>query len=254
MTKWYQQEKDEVRGFYLNAPYDKIFIGCDPKDGMTQKSADHFDVFMNVSDSACSTFEPSRPGQHMHWYPVNEMGQWNLSYVFWLKTILDHHYAQGHRIYLHCHAGAYRSPSAAILWLLSRGHTRSEACFILKERSQYIYKMWEDHGNVHPLTFRVFEEMNKHPKWSLAGHLHAIWDLRYEEILGGRTRKRAILRKYLWFYFEPKYWLMEKKRKMIDWLKGQGWRHDGICTHYYTRKYFWSWPVNAEEKNPKPRN
>lgn len=126
-TKWFEHAENKASGYNLKAPYDRIIVGCDPRDGMTKETADSFDVYVNVSDSACSTFEPSRLGQAMHWYPVNECGLWNLSYLFWLKTVLDHHFDAGHRIYLHCHAGAYRSPSAAVLWLQSRGHTPEEA-------------------------------------------------------------------------------------------------------------------------------
>lgn len=249
MTKWFEHEKDKARGFRLKPPYDNIFIGCDPRDGMTQRSADFFDVFMNVSDTACSTFEPSRPGQHMHWYPVNEMGLWNLSFIFWLKTILDYHYEKGHKIYLHCHAGAYRSPSTGLLWLLSRGCTRDEALEILNERGPAIFRIWESNGNIPKLTYRVFEKMKDHPTWSLGSILHEVerrsWN---REIISGDGRKCGLLHKYFWFYYKPKWWARGQWRTFHQWFSGEGWRDGEFkgCTYRYKRKHFWAWAKDAK--------
>lgn len=250
--RWYEHHKNEARGFKLRPPYDRIVVGCDPRDGMTKETADSFDVFMNVSDTACTTFEPSRPGQHMHWYPVNEAGRWNLSYMFWLKTVLDHHYALGHRIYLHCHAGAYRSPSAATLWLLSRGHSPRQALKLCKDKGPGAYRLWRSLDNIPKETERVFRLMNEHPGWSLGGILlHDVgrrsWN---HEIIAGHSRTVSLLHHYFWFWYEPKWWLHRQKQDFEYWaVKRYGWYSEGCGTYYYPRKYFWAWGQNAEHRD-----
>jgi hypothetical protein len=252
--KWFEHEKDEVRGYRLKEPYQNVMVGCDPKDGMTKASADSFDVYVNVSDSECNTFEPSRDGQFMHWYPVNECGRWNLSYLFWLKKVMDHHHAAGRRIYLHCHAGAYRSPSAAILWLQSRGHSAEEALTIGKESGSTIYRLWKSFDNIPKLKDEVFKLMNEHPTWSLGGILHHTKDYWNHEVMSGSGRRNALLHRYLWFYYEPKWWLRDKFRKFKDWaFRRYGWFSEGYGTYMYRRKYFWAWPTHAEPEDPSDR-
>jgi hypothetical protein len=180
--KWFEQSENKASGYKLKAPYDNVIVGCDPRDGMTQATADSFDVYINVSDTACTTFEPSRLGQFMHWYPVNECGLWNLSYLYWLKTVMDHHYNAGHRIYLHCHAGAYRSPSAAVLWLQSRGHSPAEALDLGKEKESCLYRLWKSYDNIPKLKDDVFRLMSEHPTWSLGGILHETHDYWNKEV------------------------------------------------------------------------
>lgn len=250
MTKWYEHEKDEARGYQLQAPYDKIYVGSDPNDGMTKAAADSFDVYVNVSDSICTTFEPSRPGQHMHWYPVNECGRWNLSYLFWLKTILDYHHAAGHKVYLHCHAGAYRSPSAAVLWLQSRGHAAAEALAIGKEKGSGLYRLWEAQANIPVLKDEVFRLMNEHPKWSLGGILHETGDYWNHEVLSGQNRSMALRHKYFWFYYQPKWKLRRARERVRDWFRGLGYYTEGIGTWNYPRRYFWDWPQDAQPADP----
>ncbi len=246
--KWFEAEKDEARGRPMKGQYSNIFIGSSPQDGMTKETADSYDVFVNVSDSICNTFEPSRLGQHMHWYPVNEMGRWNLSYLFWLKNVLDYHYERGHKIYLHCHAGAYRSPSAAVLWLQSRGHSSQEALTLGKEHDSFLYRLWESNGNVPKQKDAMFALMRKNPTWSAGGimyHLEQPWN---HEVISGGNRTRHLLRKYFWFYYEPKYVIKGWWSNVKYFFKGNGWKHEGYFTTHYTRKHFWSWPVNAERK------
>lgn len=249
--EWYEHEKNEARGFKLRPPYDRIVVGCDPRDGMTKETADSFDVFVNVSDSPCALFEPSRPGQHMHWYPVNECGRWNLSYLFWLKRVLDHHYDAGHRVYLHCHAGAYRSPSAAVLWLQGRGLSYLEAAVIAKEGRLSIFRQWEDLGNVPEGYTKFFERMREHPTQSLAGIMLET-EKRLKlfpplEVIAGENWYYHVRLRLFWWYYEPKWWLKNQLRRLKDWgLNRYGYTRDGICTTYYARRYFWSRMENAE--------
>lgn len=69
---------------------------------MTEESAKSYDAIVNVSCSPCAYFHPAFPGQYMHWYPVNEMGEWSYGYFYWLVKVLDFHYEKGHKVYLHC--------------------------------------------------------------------------------------------------------------------------------------------------------
>ena len=249
--KWFEHPKDIASGYQLKAPYDRVFVGCDPRDGMTKESADSFDVYVNVSDTACTTFEPSRLGQAMHWYPVNECGLWNLSYLFWLKTVLDHHYDAGHRIYLHCHAGAYRSPSAAVLWLQGRGHTPAEALEFGKEKESALYRLWESYDNIPKLKDKVFSLMREHPTCSLGSILHRTGDYYWnKEILSGHSRTCSILHRYFWFYYKPKWWLKDKKNRTRDWFKGFGYHTEGCGTWIYKRKNFWDPLQDAEPTDP----
>jgi hypothetical protein len=149
-SDWFKAEKTEVRGYFMQAPYDKIFIGCRPTEGMMKEEADKIDAIVNVSTEPLATFYPSRPDQRTYWYPVIEPGRWSIGYLCWLVRVMDFHYERGHQVYLHCHAGAFRSPSAAVLWLISRGHTQSEAAQLCKEDASdsWLFKHWERQGNL----------------------------------------------------------------------------------------------------------
>lgn len=100
-------------------PYNNIFIGSDPRDGSTKEWADQFDAIINVSCTQGVLFEPSRVDQRTYWYPVNEIGEWSYAYFIYIFKVIDHHYRAGHKIYIHCHAGAYRSPSIFRWWLVT---------------------------------------------------------------------------------------------------------------------------------------
>lgn len=250
VTKWFEHDKNKASGYELRTPYNNVVVGCDPRDGMTKTTADSFDVFVNVSDTPCTTFEPSRQGQFMHWYPVNECGLWNLSYLFWLKRVLDHHFDAGHRIYLHCHAGAYRSPSAAILWLQSRGHSAEESLELGKEKESAIYRLWKSYDNIPKLKDEVFTLMRTHPTYSLGAVLHLTRDYWNKEVLSGYCRTNSLLHRYLWFYYQPKWWIKDKLTRLKDWSKGLSYYREGCGTWVYKRKYFWDSLQNAEPVDP----
>ncbi len=116
------------------APYDKIYITPTPKDGLTKATADSFDAIINVCHSPEVLFDPSRPDQRTYWYPLNECGEWSYAYFSYMFSVLDFHFEQGHKIIVHCHAGAYRSPSIVRQWLRYKGHTMEDAYNIAKGR------------------------------------------------------------------------------------------------------------------------
>lgn len=130
MKRWYMPTSQQIidrklaSGRALVHPdYTNITIGSTPLDGMIKPKAESFDAIINVSHSPEALFEPSRPDQRTYWYPVNEMGEWTYSYFVWLFAILDFHHSKKHKIYIHCHAGVYRSPEAVRLWLFYKGHS-----------------------------------------------------------------------------------------------------------------------------------
>lgn len=253
--KWFEHSENQVDPYQLAAPYDNIWVGPDPLDGMTPETAKSYNAVINVSDSPCAVFEPSYPGQAMHWYPVNEIGRWNLSYLFWLKRVLDYHHEQGHKIYLHCHAGAYRSPSAAVLWLQSRGHSPEEALKLgaFCGDDSGLYRLWKSYRNVHPLYQKIYQLMREHPTWSFASVIlrdqirsQDKWN---PEFSTGYCRNSYLKHHYFWWYYQPKWWINNKITYLKYWLDGSGWFSEGIGTYIYTRKDFWSRGRNAEPKS-----
>ena len=120
------EEGSGIRSIRMLPPYDNIWIGTHPTDGMTRDTYDMFDVFINVSDSP--VFLPEGlPLKHNHWFPINEMGYWGYGSVFAVKKWLDYHHERRDNIYLHCHAGAHRSPMMFLAWLTSCGMTLEDA-------------------------------------------------------------------------------------------------------------------------------
>lgn len=232
---WFQATEVKARGRKMRAPYDKIVIGCDPVDGMTPEAARSFDAIVNVSCSPCAYFYPSFPGQYMHWYPINEMGQWPLSAFYWIKHVLDFHYERGHRVYLHCHAGAYRSPTFGTYWLVSRGHSLDEAIEIelnddagvqrrkkeegglyWKYRKEFPYK----EGNIKvKQVLELFKRMREHPTYSYGSIIHNPPIAPNAEICG-RYRWAYRLDQYLWWYRRPMYWLSRRVDYAMYYVRG----------------------------------
>ncbi len=205
---------------------------------MTEESAKSYDAIVNVSCSPCAYFHPAFPGQYMHWYPVNEMGEWSYGYFYWLVKVLDFHYEKGHKVYLHCHVGAYRSPHAAIFWLMSRGHTHEEAVEIEYNNPERVKEYKEERGGQHwkyKLTYcyrmgnipknvaELFKRMRENPTWSLAGVLlHGKkWIERSPEVMGNkRSRFRYWMHTTFWFYYKPKWWLKRRIDYGMYYVRG----------------------------------
>lgn len=178
--RWCESPQTEARFRQMAAPYDNIYVGSDPTDGMTPEDATSFQVFLNVSDSECNYFDPL-PGQRMHWTPINELGYWSYAPFFYVKKVLDHHYNRGEKIYLHCHAGAHRSPMMAMCWLLSRGITVKEAARLVWNGKNPKSGHWEvgafkrDWKIYRVIPRRIFEfylRMARNPSYGLMGHMY----------------------------------------------------------------------------------
>lgn len=150
--KWYEHEKTKVGYHQCLAPYENIYVSSYPTDGATKEWADQFDAILNVSCNHNVLFEPSRPDQRTYWYPLNEMGEWSYAYFAYIFKILNFHHSKGHKILVHCAAGAYRSPSAVFRWLEYREHSLIDAYEI--SRGKRLSE--EDKNDNRMLHFRLF--------------------------------------------------------------------------------------------------
>ncbi len=159
--KWYEHEEVKIGYGACPEPYQNIVIGSYPMDGATKEWADQFDAVVNVSCNHSSLFEPSRPDQRTYWYPLNEGGQWSYAYFALMFKVLDFHYEKGHKVYVHCAAGAYRSPTIVMRWLEYRGMNIVDAYNISHGENARLSK-WRDEkqekeGNTSFVHFCLFQ-------------------------------------------------------------------------------------------------
>ena len=246
-----------VKHYYqLLAPYDQVYVGGDPiYYPMTKELADSFDAILNVADEPLKIFEPSRPGQAMYWIPLHEQGRWSYAYLYQLKKILDHHFDAGHRIYIHCHAGAYRSPSTAVLWLESRGVSPKEASRIADRSNDIHGGSWKLNRNVPKHYLEFYNLMRLHPDASLGPLLidgmaktHP-WS---HEFMTGYIRKAHLLYHYFPTYYRVKSWWRGQKRTLRYFFKQQGIHQMGRGFYdSYRRRDFWANPREAIPADPK---
>jgi hypothetical protein len=183
-SDWWNQEKDSIWGTWLKAPCTKswcsIFVGSNPAEGMTKNTASRFDVFLNVADTACVTFEPYPYKRTYHyWYPVAEWEDWTYGLFYKVFKTLDHHTDQGHVIYHHCHAGYHRSALTMLYYLMYKGESKESAWEMLGkearpdlmtlEKNDYLAKSLPDNLE------QFIELMRKMPDMSLGDIL---WELK----------------------------------------------------------------------------
>ncbi|MBR9702458.1 dual specificity protein phosphatase family protein [Candidatus Woesearchaeota archaeon] len=137
---WFDAQEDVVRCVQVLPPYDWLFIGTNPFDGMTREFAESFDLFMNVSDCPHEVLLPEkpRPDTRMLWYPVAELSDWTYGPFYWSKRVLDEALEKKTQTYLHCDSGVNRSPCIAMAWLTSKKHSLEEAALLIsRERESY---------------------------------------------------------------------------------------------------------------------
>jgi len=109
-----------------------FYVTQTPKglDGLLSISPDvikkSYCAVVNVSDSPCATFDYQKVGIPSFWFPINEIAHWGHSPFFGTLRVFDKYY-DGRAVFLHCHAGANRSPSIAYAILLSKGYSPEEA-------------------------------------------------------------------------------------------------------------------------------
>lgn len=224
--KWYEHETTKVRCRQMPAPYENIWIGSDPNDGFTIEDAQSFDTIVNVSDSVCAYLHPARPDQRMHWYPINETAYWTYTPFYVIKHVLDYHYDRKDKIYLHCHAGAWRSPSMFRFWLLSRGVSRQEIMKIHGENFEpWKFKYyWEREGEF-PLKidefYRRYNSRERHSLYSLLVGDKTDKPLVFStELYADKLLNRISHRNRWSWYYSIIYWIKERKRRYLAWKSG----------------------------------
>lgn len=164
---WCEQTETKIQGEWLKGEFSNIFVGSCPKDGATQPWASQFDCIINVSDTEGVLFEPAFKGQRTYWYPLNENGEWSYCYFYMIFKILDFHYSKGHKIYVHCRAGIYRSPSILKWWLVASQNKKLHDAYDIvsnspkpvleRSKSQINFALYQNYynGNLPP-NFQTF--------------------------------------------------------------------------------------------------
>jgi len=232
---WCEAKEDLARGSALGEPYQNVIIGTDPRDGMTPETAKSYQAIVNVSDSEGAYFHPAYPGQAMHWIPLNEMGYWGYAAWFKIIKVLEHHHNLGHKIYLHCAAGAYRSPTAAMFWILYRDVSWRECLKILWPGRDELLKdpqhvAWKKsfpfrNGNVRPGIWEFLWRMQQAPKThSLSAILSYVYPDSYHKYLEYTPEVRSynLLEKKSWhrFWKTPKDKIRYKYKDISQYLRG----------------------------------
>ena len=145
----------------------KIVVGGE--DTGTLLSAKTPDVIINVGDYVDGFF--GRRSQFYYWYPINELSKWGYGPFYWSKKILDYHTNRKDSIFLHCAAGAHRSPMILVAWLKSlRLRENQIQDLVFKE----CLTMWEQdvaNQTIPGDLMTMYNVMYAHPSWSLMGCL-----------------------------------------------------------------------------------
>jgi hypothetical protein len=101
-----------------------LFVGRYPTPQEVERLA--FDVYINVSDEYIYECHLSamRSGKQYHWFPLNEcFGDIGLNSIYAALQILYIAEQNNKKVYLHCHAGANRSPTVADAYYFLRTKT-----------------------------------------------------------------------------------------------------------------------------------
>lgn len=108
---------------------------------MKIETASFFDIFINIRSKPSYSLSSSKPRKDTQyfWVPIEEVEPWGYEPFFRTKQILDRAYADGKKAYIHCFAGSNRSPSMAMAWLTSRGHTLGEAARIVAHEKAQVF-------------------------------------------------------------------------------------------------------------------
>lgn len=211
--KWYDgipkhPYRKGISGRWMPAPYDNIFIGSDPRDGQTKKWANQFDAIVNVSCTEGALFEPSRPDQRSYWHPLNEGSEWSYAYFFMMFKIIDHHYRKKDKIYIHCAAGVYRSPSIFRWWLIACENKRIEEANHIergmtpddRDAMMEHYSVYQNYllGNIPP-NFQEFIERIRTKGIKEASFVDILWQpFRLNDSLQVRSKRMKTLREHYW--------------------------------------------------------
>lgn len=131
---WFEQDEDKIENIRVLAPpFDNITIGTTPMKGMTLKTAQSYDTFINVSEEASYSYRNNkpRPDTKFFYAKIIELEPWGYWPFYYTRGILDDEFDKGRKVYLHCIKGINRSPCIAMGWLISRGYDIEAATKIL---------------------------------------------------------------------------------------------------------------------------
>jgi protein-tyrosine phosphatase len=142
-TNWFNCKKDEARITYSpREPYEFLNVGTNPLDGMTLKTAQKYDIFLNVALESLYSHDAIKPKQNTKYFhvPINEDNFWGYEPFLKTKIILDKAFEGGEKTYLHCHSGANRSPTIALFWIFSKEGNLYRACSKLSNNPTNLMK------------------------------------------------------------------------------------------------------------------
>ena len=97
----------------------QVFVGMSPSVEHNVYKLEEFEVIINVSDAPFLTFEPK---EHLHknvqvlWFPIQETCEWPLATLDAIVQALQWAHVNHKKVYIHCEAGANRSPTCVNLW------------------------------------------------------------------------------------------------------------------------------------------
>ena len=76
--KWFEQEEDDLEFRILAPPYDNVIVGRCVTNGMTLKTAQSFDAFINLRVNPMYSYDIIRPRLDTRYYhiPIEEHEDW----------------------------------------------------------------------------------------------------------------------------------------------------------------------------------
>jgi hypothetical protein len=155
----------------------KFNITIGPEEGLLElaQRGTTPDIVLNVADSIpeIELMQPFKDTKFF-WYPINEVSRWGYGPFFWSKRILDFYtrYSTNNKIFVHCHAGAHRSPMIVYCWLLSMGFPQGEIDHIFHNpHFSDLYAFDLQHMHIPADLGDFYAVMNDCPTYSLMGCL-----------------------------------------------------------------------------------
>lgn len=163
----------------------KIEIGDHPiiyADHEPESRVEKYDSIFNFSDEApYGLSKNDYPKTEIHWSPINEFGYWTYQPFYFIVPLMDNAVERGRNIYVHCHAGAHRSPLMTYLYLRSLGHTPEEAYalfddkyVVLGEKNNWLEETFQndvEYGRIPADVVEFMKDVRTHKDRSLMGLL-----------------------------------------------------------------------------------
>ena len=116
----------------------KLEIGDHPiiyADHEPESRVDKYESIFNFSDEPpYGINKKAHPETEVHRHPINEFGYWTYQPFFFMVHLMDDAVARDRNVYVHCHAGAHRSPMMTYLYLRSLGNSPDEAYALFDDK------------------------------------------------------------------------------------------------------------------------